>query len=198
MTDIDPVSPAAEPEEESAALRRRRAQTLPALVGALIATLGIVAFLVFIVVRPDGMRPSTVDWHAVAAESGDPRLVDPKLPEGWSANTARLEQRDGAETWQIGFLTPSGEYIAMKQGFAPDAAWIDAQLDGVAPSGPSIDAGGLEWDVVDRRDERDTGNHAFALVAEASASSVVVLHGTASDEEFLVLAESIGAEATRE
>ena len=49
----------------------------------------------------------------------------------------------------------------------------------------------------DHRDEPDPGNYAYALSAQLEGS-VIVLHGTASDEEFALVASGVSAsESTR-
>jgi hypothetical protein len=49
------------------------------------------------------------------------------------------------------------------------------------------------WQVYDRRDVQDPGNLAYAMTT-VDGDSTIVLGGTASDTEFEVLAETVGAE----
>jgi hypothetical protein len=173
---------------------RRANQTAFNLVLALLASLGIVLFLVVVVVRPE-MEPRTVDYQQVGADAQvgiEQTLAVPDLPEGWTANRAELitGAADGVTRWEIGFLTPEGEYIGLVQGIEANPSWVADQVRG-APSGGTERIGELAWRAYDRRDVDDPGNVEYALVAIAGASTIV-LGGTASDEEFAVLATAVG------
>ena len=76
------------------------------------------------------------------------------------------------------------------QGVEANASWTADQVRSATASGTQSH-GGLRWDAYDRRDVDDPGNVAFALVTTTSASTIV-LGGTASDEEFAVLATAVG------
>ncbi len=175
---------------------RRANQTAFNLVLALIASLGIVLFLVVVVVRPE-MEPRTVDFGEIGASaqsSVDEPLAVPDLPEEWTANRAELvaEPADGVTRWEIGFLTPQGEYIGLVQGVDANDSWLADQVRGARSDGTER-IGGLTWNSYDRRDVDDPGNVEYALVA-ASGASTIVLGGTASDEEFAVLAAAVAKE----
>ena len=170
------------------------------LVIAVVASLGIVVFLLVVVVRPDAAPREPIDYASVAAEAQptvDATLVVPQLPAGWTANRAEIhdDNADGVTTWEIGFLTPSAQYIGMTQGIAADAGWVAAQLQGVRPTGQAL-YGGLEWTIYDQRAAKDPGNHAYSLVT-TTGGSTYLLSGTAPNAEFQTLAESIAAEVTR-
>jgi hypothetical protein len=152
-----------------------------------------------VVVRPDqaSSRP-TVDWQAEAAavqSSAPGPVLSPELPEGWTANRAAYGVVDDSTTWIIGFLTPSGSYIALEQGFDATGQWIRTAAavddDDLVLDAPAAVFGGRDWSVLDRRaDDKAPGNHPFVL-ATVAGPATVVLHGTAADEEFDVLAEAI-------
>lgn len=172
---------------------RRANQTTFNLVIALIASLGIVLLLVTVVVRPEITRPA-VDFAAAGAaaqSSVDELLAVPDLPEGWSANRAELvgSPADGVTRWEIGFLTPGGDYIGFVQGVEANPSWVADQVRGASAS-QTRSLGGLTWDVYDRRDAPNPGNVELALVAE-KGDSTIVLGGTAADEEFAVLAAAV-------
>jgi len=185
-------------EAPSAAERkaaRRANQTTFNLVLALVASLGIVLFLVVVVVRPDASLP-TVDFRAIGADarSVDDRFVVPDLPESWSANRSEFigGGSDGVVRWETGLLTPDGEFITMVEGIDANESWIAAQVaDGRTDA--DIRIAGQDWAVYDRRDADDPGNHEYALVTTAG-DLTVVLYGTASDDEFEVLAAAIAEE----
>ena len=188
-----PAQEAAPTAAERRAARRAN-QTTFNLVIALIASLGVVGLLVAVVIRPDVSRPA-IDYVAVgttAQASVDEPLAIPDLPDGWSANRAELvpDPADGVTRWEVGFLTPEGDYIGFVQGVDANASWLADQVRSAAISG-SQEHGGLRWDAYDRRDVADPGNVAFALVTTSGASTIV-LGGTASDAEFAVLATAVG------
>lgn len=185
-----PETPEETAQRKAAASQRRRAnQTALNLVLATLASLAIVLFLVFVVVRPTPEPPAPIDYAAIAAESGRDVLA-PDLPDTWAANAARLETVGGVATWTIGFVTPAGQYIALDQGLQANETWLaDAVVDAQATGADRI--GGLDWTLYDRRDAADPGNHAFILSTQIG-EDLVVLHGTADDTEFETLAEAIG------
>ncbi|WP_294177889.1 DUF4245 domain-containing protein [uncultured Schumannella sp.] len=194
----------AETPEETAArkaaatARHRGNRSVFSLIFALLASFGIVAFLVLVVVRPDaGPTQQPVDYLAAAADAQpavDEPLVAPIVPAEWYANRARLatETADGVIRWELGFVTAETQYLAITQGIDANPSWIaDQVLD--APAGPSVRLGGLDWTSYDRRDVDDPGNVEFALVTEIDGSTIVV-SGTAADTEFAILAQAIGKE----
>jgi hypothetical protein len=183
------------PEETAArkaenSRKHRANQTLLNLVLATAASLGIVAFLFAVVVRPDAAPPEPVDY-ATIAESADAEvpLLAPVVPVDWYANAARLGNEFGVKTWYIGFITADEGFIALNQGIDANVSWVASEVDGRTVTGEAT-IGGLDWQVYDHRDAQTSGNYDYALVTELDGSTVV-LHGTASDAEFESLAASI-------
>lgn len=174
----------------------RYPSTALALIGAVIGCLGIVAFIILVVVRPDSAPPRTTDWRAVAAEAADPALLAPELPEGWTANYAELSSEGDVQVWRIGFLSPTSGFVGMVEALESTDAWVAEQLrDGAI--GEPVRIGGLTWATADRRDDPDAGNRAFTMVASFDAPDprAVALYGRASDEDFRTVAEAIAREA---
>jgi hypothetical protein len=184
----------------TASAAHRNNQTLLNLVIALGASLLVVFVIVVVVVRPDQASPlKSVNWVSVgkdAQQSVSTRLMIPALPKTWTANRAEwvdsASASDGIANWQIGFLTPSTQYIGLVQGIKADPSWVSAQL---AEKKSTDDAtfGGIRWRVYDHRTDQDPGNLAYALVTTAG-DTTVVLAGTASDTEFATLATEISGE----
>jgi hypothetical protein len=196
-----PETPQETADRKSAASAKRRAnQTWFNLVIALVASLGIVAFLVIVVVRPDQSAPKAdIDWATTASQAqgaAPSHLVVPELPKDWRANRAEYaaDTADNVPTWGIGFLTPKGQYIGLTQGLGANDSWVADQLDKHRATG-SVTVSGTTWVVYDRRTADDPGNLAYALVAEFDGSDVV-LAGTASDAEFRTLAAAVVADET--
>ncbi len=184
----------------TASAAHRSNQTLLNLVIALAASLVVVFILVVVVVRPDQSGPAkAVDWVSVAKDaqqSVSTKLVVPKLPTTWSANRAELidatSASDRIASWQIGFLTPSTQYIGLVQGIKADASWVSTQLQQKTSTGDAT-FGGFRWQVYDHRTDDHPGNLAYALVTTVG-DSTVVLAGTGSDAEFQTLATEISGE----
>ncbi|MBO9578258.1 MAG: DUF4245 domain-containing protein [Microbacteriaceae bacterium] len=185
---------AATPGQGGPPPRTSRYPTSPlALIGALLGSLAIVAFIVMVVVRPDGLTPARVDWHAAAAESNDPRLIAPDLPDGWTANYAELEGEGDVAAWRIGFLSPTNGFVGMSLALESTEDWIELQHDEAEATG-SETIGGLRWETIDRRTEEHVGNRAFIMIATLDGGDprAVALYGTASDEDFRTVAASVG------
>ncbi len=180
----------------------RYQHTALTLVGAIVACLAVIVVVVVLVVRPDQTQRQPIDWHAAAADVAStisPDALDPQLPDGWTANVAELRQVDGVQTWVIALLSPDQGYVELDQGFidigtdpVKGATWQHDELDGVEPSGTAV-IDGLSWQTVDRRSEHDTGNYAYSMVTDLGASNVV-LHGTATDDEFATVAQAVAVQ----
>ena len=190
--------------DEVAAIRaensraHRAAQTTINLLWALVASLLVVLFLVLVVVRPDpvpGPNSEPLDYAEFASQVQDEVVNDlavPALPTGWEANDASFDFDHGVSHWYIGFITKKQQFIALNQGDAVDADWVDDLLDNAKPTGTRV-VDELRWTVYDRRDLKDPGNFAYALVTK-NMGSTYVLYGTAIDSEFdtLVTALELG------
>jgi len=183
--------------KDAARRTRREHQTAFNLVLALIASLGIVLFLVAVVVRPDQTVDRTVDYQQIAAQANVPgvTLAAPDLPDDFSSNRADYQDRtsDQVAVWTVGLVTPDRQYIGLQQGIDANASWVANQLDQKPATGDrTID--GTKWTVYDRRDEgKDAGNHAYSLVHTFDRNTIV-LSGTADDASFTTLAEAVTAQ----
>ncbi|MBO9041923.1 MULTISPECIES: DUF4245 domain-containing protein [Curtobacterium] len=185
--------------KDAARTARRQHQTAFNLVIALIASLGIVLFLVAVVVRPDTTVDRTVDYQQIAAKANvdDVTLVAPPLPDGYSANRADFASKttDGVDVWTVGFVTPDKQYLGLQQGIDANASWVSNQLD-QRPSTGDRTIGDTEWTVYDRRAEgTDAGNHAYSLVS-TFGKNTIVLSGTADDKAFRTVATAVSRELT--
>ncbi len=181
-------------------LAHRSNQTTLNLVIALGASLLVVFLIVIVVVRPDqGGAPKTVNWTAVAKDaqqSVSTTLAVPRLPSSWTANRAQIEDAvsasDGIANWQIGFLTPSTQYIGLVQGIDANPSWVATELSNKRPTG-TASYGGDTWQVYDHRTAENPGNLAYALVTTIGKSTIV-LAGTGSNAEFATLATEIAGQ----
>lgn len=190
-----PETPAEKNERVQKARAERKArQNMRNLVWSLLASLGVVALLVIVVVRPDESLVESVQWEAVAEEAA-PSLpgapIVPRLSELWESNRAEIRKEPGADaTWSIGFLGPEQSYVFVDQGFGADASWLQQRLDnsrttGVVTLGYQEE---LSWDEYDRQAQDPGGNRAYLVVTEWDDSILVVggtsqqaVHEVASD-----------------
>jgi hypothetical protein len=180
--------------KDTARRARKEHQTAFNLVLALIASLGIVLFLVAVVARPDSTVDRNVDYRQVAAQADVPgvTLAAPALPKGFSSNRADYTDKtaDGVDVWTVGFLTPDEQYIGLQQGIRANPTWVANQLDQHRATG-TRSIGGTRWTVYDRRDEgQDAGNKVYALVG-AFGADTIVLTGTADDASFRTVASAV-------
>lgn len=181
--------------------RRRSRQTTTNLMLALAATVGVVALLVLVVVRPQQSLLQPVDYPAIVAateQTVDYPLAAPTLPAGWSVNAAgiRTDQADGEPYWYAGFVTDENGFVGLSQRGDADQTWPAFRLDRGAPTG-AVSAGGVSWVEYDRRDDPDAGgNSRYALVGEVEGTTVI-LAGTASDRAFEQLATAVATDTPR-
>jgi len=191
MSDSTPTPAPEAPEQESAATRRRRAQTAPALIGAILATLAIVAFLILVVVRPDQSGPTRVDWRAAAVDASNAigtEVIQPAVPDTWTANFARVHTETVPE-WEVGFMTPRAEYIEFSQVFDSGGPVFAAIAYPEGASG-EIEIDGIVWQFFDNSSFEDVGNDEYSMYA-TWPDYFVALNGTADVEEFHELASAV-------
>lgn len=178
--------------------RHREGQTFLNLALALIASLIVVLVTVLVVVRPDPPAREPIDYQAIAAEAdAGVTLAAPSLPEGWSANAATYTATpaDGVANWYVGLITPKDQFVALRQGVDANPTWVSNQLAGRSATGSTV-IDGVTWQVYDHRLAKDVGNLAYAMTTtgpadESGRTSSFVLFGTASDDEFEVLASAL-------
>ncbi|UCR89000.1 DUF4245 domain-containing protein [Mycetocola spongiae] len=181
----------------------RMRKTVNNLVFSLLVTVGLVAVIVLAVPRSTESLLKTVDYAEVASHAQDSVsqvLVTPELPTGWSSNYAEMRKKSSVTSWEIGFLTPKEEFIALAQGLDANDTWT-AQLMKNTPASSVRTIDGIEWTIYDNRSSRaEVGNARYGMTTAAGASTYV-LWGTAPTEEFDVLATAltpqIKNEATR-
>lgn len=185
----------ADRKAETSRLHRSN-QTAINLVAALVVSLIVVLLIVLVVVRPNPEPPQPVDYAALADQAQptvSAPLVSPELTDDWSANAAELETSSGVTSWYIGLITPSTQFIGVRQGIDANETWLAGQL-GYAQATGEATIDGITWQLYDNRDATDDpGNLAYVMTTERD-SSTVVLFGTAADSEFETLAASVSAE----
>lgn len=177
------------PEDKAARVAKARAerrarQNMRNLIWSMLASLGVVALLVIVVVRPDTNLVDEVDWQEIALQSADQLPGEPVVPmlsDLWVANRAEVSSEPGAEaTWSIGLLGPEDSYVFVDQGFGATEEWLALRTER-APSTGEVDLGyspeEITWVEYDRREFDPTGNNAYVVVVE-TPESIVVIGGT--------------------
>ena len=177
------------PEDKAARVAKARAerrarQNMRNLVWSVLASLGLVALLVIVVVRPDTNLVEEIDWQEVAEQSADQLPGEPVVPmlsDLWSSNRAEVSQEPGADvTWSVGLLGPEDSYVFVDQGFGANDAWVATRVEQSASTGEVLlgyAPNQVEWVEYDRRDMDPTGNNAYVVVFEYE-DSIVVVGGT--------------------
>ncbi len=145
-----------------------------------LAVVGIfVAFLFAVVWRPAPEAVKVVDptlqLDAARAQASYDVLAPEGLSPDWKSTSARFEaNEDGSTTWFLGYVTPSGQYVALAQTDGPESEFVQEQtLDGV-PDGQR-DVAGEQW-----RQYLSGGQR--SLVTSSQGATTVVT-GTVSYDE---------------
>lgn len=137
--------------------------------------------------RPGDEVARAVDYAPVLtkarAEARYPVLAPVDLPESWVPNRVRWAktgevwldgQAAAANSWQLGFMSPDGAYIAVQQRDGEPKSFI-AQLSRDGKPADSVVIAGLTWQRYTSSDARTR-----SLVATTSTMTAIV----AGDVEF--------------
>jgi hypothetical protein len=97
-----------------------------------------------------------------------PVLAPVGLPKGWNATAVEYDGSDAVDAqWTLGFIDPSGQYVAVRQSNGPVAAFLaDATTDGVKQAATST-VNGTVW-------TRYQGSRYRALVLRTGKETTVV------------------------
>jgi len=178
-----PETPAEKNDRVQKARAERRArQNMRNLIWSLLASLGVVALLVIVVVRPDESLRESVEWEAIA-EQAAPDLpgkpIVPRLSNLWESNRAEVRNEPGADaTWSIGFVGPEQSYVFVDQGFGADASWVAKRTEN-HPLTDEVPLGydrrsDMVWDEYDRQNVDLGGNRAYVLILGLEDSTIAV------------------------
>lgn len=172
----------------------RSSQTVRGLVAALIATLAIVAVIVFAVPRGEPATAAKIDMVGIAADvesTVDSPVIVPDLGDFWRVNAAGLTSGATA-VWDV-TLAPSAEdergFIKIAQAFDSDSSWAPQRLNGTAPT-DTTSIGGLEWDVYELGDAGAKQNVTYAIGTQAG-DDYLLLYGSRPADSTAELAESL-------
>ena len=180
----------------SAAAERRAKQTVRNLIFSMVATLGLVVLLVLGVPRDDSNRIAAVDYVQIAAEAEASlgfEVLTPQVPESWWSNAARLENDLGVQSWYIGFVTEDNQFIGLTQGFEVNPSWTALTLQGNWFE-DETEIAGRTWEIWPTlTPSNPPGTKEYAML-HSFGDSAVVIYGTASREDFNLLAELLSKE----
>lgn len=163
------------------------------VIGMLLAMFSTVAIVVTIVWLNPMQKAETyrtpIDVAAVASHAADTAgftPVAPALPDGWYANYARWNPpgADGVSFWDVGYVTSSNTFIALRQSITANPTWTSEQAKNAPVTGSRTIAGKV-WELRDN----PQGDRSLVLV---SGTTTIVLTGAADFREFDVLAGAAG------
>ncbi|MGW2397946.1 DUF4245 domain-containing protein [Kitasatospora sp. NPDC001664] len=165
----------------------RGRQTVRDMVLSMLAV-GVVVFFGYLFIphsEGDGLK--AVDYRSTLASAKRVAPYPVLAPEGlgadWKATSVSYDGgAKGSAAWHLGFVTPSGQYIAVEQRVAePDKAVAEV-VEGAKPDG-TAPVDGQEW-------QRYQGKSYRGLVLRTGGATTVVA-GTASYEELTGFARTL-------
>ncbi|THA29599.1 DUF4245 domain-containing protein [Streptomyces sp. A1277] len=112
--------------------------------------------------------------YPVAAPTG--------LPEGWKPTSVTYD-RDGGNSWHLGFLDPDGKYVAVEQSTSPAKLYISQVSQKAKDTGRTQEVAGETW-------QRWEGPKYDALVREEKGATTVVT-GSAPAERLTEMAAAL-------
>lgn len=166
------------------AAKRANASVIGMLL-AMFSTVAIVVTIVWLNPEPKAdVYRHAVDVAAVASHAADTAGFDPvaPMPDGWSANYARWNPpgADGVAFWDVGYVTQSNTFIALRQSITANPTWVSDQAQDAPVTGTrTVD--GHEWELRDK----PKGDRSLVLM---SGDTTIVLTGAADFKDFDILA----------
>ncbi|MGI5326316.1 DUF4245 family protein [Actinomadura nitritigenes] len=139
----------------------------------------------------------TVDYSSQLWALRSDAPYTPYAPEGlpptWRPTSSRLNGLDSGGkqpvAWHLGFVTPKGEYAALEQSNEKPEAYVPRMTNSSKVIG-TMQVAGESWAKYHRNDKK-----ANSLARPGLGGSSVVVTGTASYEELVVLAASLKPQA---
>jgi hypothetical protein len=159
------------------------------MVLSLLAVVGLVMLLWFLVPRPNAIVQPAVDVASAAkvaaADVEFTPIVPRGLPDGWSPTSARVQRQSGqVMTWRVGYTTPSGNFAGYQQAVRPPGNWFKSQsADGTITGVTQV--AGRSWTRWDRPD-RD-----ITMLVFAGPTVTTIVTGKAPDAELTALAAAL-------
>jgi len=185
----------------SSAQERRNRQNVFTLIGALLASFGVVLVVVLISIRPTPTSRAEVDWSAVHNNAPNSvLLVDPEFSSSdgdWWSNRADYRAGDNPE-WYIGFVSPTNGFVVVHEFLAEVSPEVAEVLDD-SPASP-VDIGGSTWTHYDRSALDNPGNYPNVYEITLPHGGILIVSGTAIENEIKLVArlalESVNVQVT--
>lgn len=135
---------------------------------------------------PDVDVEEAAGWTSDVA---DYTAIVPDVPEEWTANYARWENRAelGVTAWEVGYSVEEQSFLSFAQTDEPNPAWVNDQTRQISATGEET-VDGLTFEVREN-DERKY----YVLDSEANTvdGTAIVLGGEATAEQFDVFLRSV-------
>ena len=173
--------------------------SLAPLVVACVVLAGLVGMCSFRPAGPsDGAAPTYDAAAALRVDAGSLGfpIRDPKLPQGWAANSGArgsIEEgragaggeRQRAVTTRVGYIAPSKMYVSLTQSNADETALVGSIHADVYPAGAQ-DVDGVKWIVY--QGGEDTEPVWTTRLNSKEGPAQVAITGAGSEDDFRVLA----------
>lgn len=131
---------------------------------------------------------ATAELHEAARRMDFP-VFEPRLPAGWRANSADVEQLPSkARAVRVGWLTAGSHYMRLSQSSASEAELVSFETRRSPRARGVVEAGGLRW--VDY----DSVRSEHAWVTERRGVRLLIT-GSGSDREFRTFATAVAGAA---
>jgi hypothetical protein len=189
---MDPAQPPTAPPPSPAIERANRmnaANMLRSLLPLVVICLLIVAWVAFRQSGDVGVRtvdPSTSEQLA-AARAGYPVSAPAGLDDDYRPTSARTDAGNAGEgdpvTLEIGYLTPSEEFLGFVVSDDPRAAPLADVLGGAVEKG-TVDIAGQSW-------TRSTTEQGETALSRDADGATVVVYGSAPDDELTTVAAAV-------
>ena len=142
---------------------------------------------------PSGPQQGAIpEFDAEASLRQDARSLDfpvrsPSVPEGWTANSGRVQQLDQSSASHVGWVTGERSYVELVQSDAPEDAFRSLN-GGPRPDRTIVPITGREWTVLTGDDVRpvwvlDMGDVRVAVTGSASSSEFEALAAAVQQTE---------------
>lgn len=158
------------------------------LVLVCIVLAGVLGMCSFTPSGPTVGQPPSYDAHA--ALQADARqfpfpVREPSLPQGWRSNSGGRDSVDGTPLSKVGYLSPSGAYMAVMQSGAPEEKLVPKVNTSLVPRGPE-DVDGVRWVAY----EGDEGVEPL-WVTRLDNKATVAVTGAGDAEAFRTVARAV-------
>lgn len=188
-----PVDPAGPEGSTSPRKSAYSMGSMPNMLRSLLVILGLVGVLIAIVPRVSSVEQPAVDAASVVADaarqSGLPFEAPVGLPSGWKATSARYDTNtDQLLTWQGGWTTPRGGYVAIRQTKTASPNWLRVATTNGQSQG-TVEASGRTWQKL-----YDAEHDRTSLVTQPSQPGtgvVTVVTATAGLDEVLLFTNAL-------